>query len=118
MRNVVRVSLGLFAFGTIALAAMPVGTAAAQSALLKSSRSNCTLEQCVEAAQQTYTCCKNPDADGCEERLDAALGAAPRKTCAQILVSDIAECPGEVLTCEIEALQGGGGINLGGGLKK
>jgi hypothetical protein len=100
--KIAKVSVGFLGLSLLALSAMPAGNAAAEA--LRSA-STCSLDECLASAQQTYTCCKNPDADGCLRDFTAAL--APAKTCAQVFVSDVAECPGEVLTCEIEELGGG-----------
>lgn len=99
--KIAKISLGLLGLTALALSAMPCATASAAQQLRPAT---CSLDECVDAAQQSYACCKNPDAEGCEV---AFLQKAPTKSCAQILVSDIAECPGQVLTCEIEELGGG-----------
>jgi hypothetical protein len=99
MRKNARVSLGLLAFTTLALSAMPSGKASAQMR-----RNSCTLEACVEAAQQEYACCSGKG--DCIISFDKAPEPAKR-TCAQELVADIAECPGAVLTCKLEQLGGG-----------
>jgi hypothetical protein len=113
MPKIARVSLGLFTLTVIALAAMPAGKAAAQAA--RAPASTCSLDDCVEAAQQDFACCKNPDADGCGPTAAAMLAAS--KTCGETLVRDVADCPAEVLTCEI-GLLGKTKVLLGGGVKK
>jgi hypothetical protein len=104
MKKNTKVWLGLLAVTTLALSLMP-GRASAQ--VLLGGR-GCTLEACVEQAQNEYACCSGK-ADVCIKQL-AAEPAPGKRTCAQELVADIAECPGEVLTCELEELGGRGGM--------
>jgi hypothetical protein len=97
-----KLSAGLLGLTALAFSAMP---AAAQSAAFRSAPTACSLDECLATAQQEYACCKNSDADGCVAQY--AMTKAPAKSCAQIFVGDVAECPGEVLTCELDELRGG-----------
>jgi hypothetical protein len=102
MRKIAKLSLGVFAFTTLALSAMPSGKASAQTAALKE-RVVCTLEACVESAQQQYACCKDPGAEGCYASY-VEQPVRPTRTCAQELVLEIGECPGQVLECKLDQL--------------
>ncbi|HUA33866.1 MAG TPA: hypothetical protein VMA09_09700 [Candidatus Binataceae bacterium] len=92
MKRNLKVALGVLAFGTIALAAMPTGRAFAAAKL------RCTNQlkaECIDDVGQDTKCCLDPSAKGCEEmRSLFKAPAAPESPEACILqgLRDLADC--------------------------